>query len=247
MAFVKWCLATTSFTLTKAATLIRRPLTPTIRFLSSTFACFRSTLCGVGATGGGGVQVRAFWARCGGAARERHTYAEAAIRLSTGRTTAGAFYGQAGLASQASGFHNHCCRDCKRGLEQPHDLYEIALRNCMERTYDFLKNRGERKRTTHIIIEGRGSKEDRQLTEAFRRIRHGENSPGQTLPGLDIVFADKKANLAGLQISDLTARPMGRHCINPEQSNRAWDAIEPKLLRSPQGDVDGWGLSLLPK
>ena len=55
----------------------------------------------------------------------------------------------------------------KRGLEQPHDLYEIALRNCMERTYGFLENSGERKRTTHIIIEGRGSKEDRQLTEAF--------------------------------------------------------------------------------
>ena len=135
----------------------------------------------------------------------------------------------------------------KRGLEQPHDLYEIALRNCMERTYGFLENRGERKRTTHIIIECRGSKEDRQLTEAFRRIRRSENSPGQTLPGLDIVFADKKANWAGLQIADLTARPIGRHCIDPEQPNRAWDAIEPKLLRSPQGDVDGWELTILPK
>jgi hypothetical protein len=135
----------------------------------------------------------------------------------------------------------------KRGLEQPHDLYEIALRNCMERTYGFLKNRGERKRTTHIIIEGRGSKEDRQLTEAFRRIRRGENSSGQTLPGLDIVFADKKANSAGLQIADLTARPIGRHFIDPHQPNRAWNSLESKLLRSPQGDVDGWGLTVLPK
>ncbi len=135
----------------------------------------------------------------------------------------------------------------KRGLEQPHDLYEIALRNCMERTYGFLENPGERKRTTHIIIEGRGSKEDRQLTEAFQRIRHGENSSGQTLPGLDIVFADKKANSAGLQIADLTARPIGRHFIDPKQSNRAWKSLESKLLRSPQGDVDGWGLTILPK
>ena len=135
----------------------------------------------------------------------------------------------------------------KRGLEQPHDLYEIALRNCMERTYGFLKNRGERKRTTHIIIEGRGSKEDRQLMEAFRRIQHGKNSSGQTLPGLDIVFADKKANSAGLQIADLTARPIGRHFIDPHQPNRAWNSLESKLLRSPQGDVDGWGLTVLPK
>lgn len=135
----------------------------------------------------------------------------------------------------------------KRRLEQPHDPYEIALRNCMERTCGFLGNLGECKRTTHIIIESRGNKEDRQLTEAFRRIRHGENPSGQTLPSLDIEFADKKANSAGLQIADLTARPIGRHFIDPEQSNRAWDAIEPKLLRSPQGDVDGWGLTISPK
>lgn len=135
----------------------------------------------------------------------------------------------------------------KRRLEKPHDLYEIALRKCMERTHGFLANLGERKRTTHIIIESRGSKEDRQLTEAFRRIRHGENPSGQALPSLDIVFADKKANSAGLQIADLTARPIGRHFIDPEQPNRAWDSLEPKLLRSPQGDVDGWGLTILPK
>ena len=135
----------------------------------------------------------------------------------------------------------------KRRLEKPHDLYEIALRNCMERTYDFLTNLGERNWTTHIIIESRGSKEDRQLTEAFRRVRHSENPSDQTLQGLEIVFADKKANSAGLQIADLTARPIGRHFIDSEQSNRAWDAIETKLLRSPQGDVDGWGLTILPK
>ena len=121
----------------------------------------------------------------------------------------------------------------KRGSVQPHNLYEMALRNCMERTYGFLENRGEHKRTTHIIIEGRGGKEDRQLTEAFRRIRRGENSSGQTLPGLDIVFADKKTNSTGLQIADLTARPIGRYCIDPKQSNRAWNAIDPKLWHSP--------------
>lgn len=120
----------------------------------------------------------------------------------------------------------------KRGLRQLHNLYERALRDCMELIYGFLQNLGESNRTTHIIIESRGNKEDRQLAEAFRRIRHGENLSGRTLPSLDLVFADKKVNSAGLQIADLTARPIGRHCIDPKQSNRAWDAIEPKLLRS---------------
>ncbi len=61
------------------------------------------------------------------------------------------------------------------------------------------------------------------------------------MPGLEIVFADKKTHSAGLPLADSTARPIGRHALGPTQSNRAWDIIEPKLHRSPQGEVSGWG------
>ncbi len=70
---------------------------------------------------------------------------------------------------------------------------------------------------------------------AFRRIRDG------AMPGLEIVFADKKTPSAGLQLADLTARPIGCHALSPTQSNRAWDIIEPKSHCSPQGEVSGWG------
>jgi hypothetical protein len=59
-------------------------------------------------------------------------------------------------------------------------------------------------------------------------------------------FADKRTNSAGLQLADLTARPIGRHVMDPAQPNRAWDIIEPKLRRSPQGEVNGWGLNIFP-
>ncbi|MDK9721935.1 MAG: DUF3800 domain-containing protein [Rhodospirillales bacterium] len=127
----------------------------------------------------------------------------------------------------------------------PHNPYEIALTFCMERAFAFLKSKGQHSSTTHLIVERRGHKEDDELELAFRRIRDGANQCGP-MPGFEIVFADKKINSAGLQIADLTARPIGRHVLNPDQANRAWEIIEPKLHRNLSGKVHGWGFKVFP-
>lgn len=128
------------------------------------------------------------------------------------------------------------------------DPYELTFNACAERLHSFLENEGQQELRTHIIIESRGPKEDSQLEMAFQLAQYGTNSLNRTMPEFVVRFADKKTNSAGLQIADLTARPIGRHFIDPEQSNRAWDTIEPKLLRSSQqGNVDGLGLTILPK
>ena len=128
---------------------------------------------------------------------------------------------------------------------EPDNPYEIALTFCMERAYKFLHAKGQHDRQTHIVVEKRGRREDDDLELAFRRIRDGANLEGP-MPGFEIVFADKKTNSAGLQLADLTARPIGRHVLDPTQPNRAWDIIEPKLRRSPAGVVRGWGLKVFP-
>lgn len=128
---------------------------------------------------------------------------------------------------------------------EPGNPYEMALTFCMERAHAFLRDRGQHERTTHIVVERRGKREDDDLELAFRRIRDGANYVGE-MPGFEIVFADKKTNSAGLQLADLTARPIGRHVLDPTQPNRAWDIIEPKLRRSPAGVVKGWGLKIFP-
>lgn len=56
----------------------------------------------------------------------------------------------------------------------------------------------------------------------------------------------KQANHCGLQIADLIARPIGTHVLRTEQPNRAYDIIEAKFHRSPDGLVDGWGLKCYP-
>lgn len=132
-----------------------------------------------------------------------------------------------------------------RQYVDPANPYEMALTVCMERAYRFLRERGQHERTTHIVVERRGRREDDELELAFRRIRDGANLEGP-MPGFEIVFADKKTNSAGLQLADLTARPIGRHVLDPTQPNRAWDIIAPKLRRSPAGQVQGWGLKIFP-
>jgi len=47
-------------------------------------------------------------------------------------------------------------------------------------------------------------------------------------------------------LSELMARPVGIHHLRPDQKNRAYEILEPKLRRSPQGKIAGWGLKIIP-
>ena len=128
---------------------------------------------------------------------------------------------------------------------KPENPYKLALRFCMERAYAFLREREQHADITHIVVERRGRREDDELEFAFRQIRDGANCQG-AMPCFEIVFADKKINSPGLQLADLTARPIGRHVMDPAQPNRAWDIIERKLYRNPAGRIDNWGLKVFP-
>ena len=55
---------------------------------------------------------------------------------------------------------------------------------------------------------------DAELELAFRRILDGGNRWGK-LSCFELVFADKRTNSAGLQLTDLAARPIGRHVLAP--------------------------------
>jgi hypothetical protein len=108
--------------------------------------------------------------------------------------------------------------------------YHLALGFCVENVFQFLEKRGQGDRTTHFIFERRGAKEDRDLELEFRRTTDGQNTMARKLTNFEIRFVDKKANSAGMQLADLTARPIGLRVIKPTQSNRAFDLVERKLV-----------------
>ncbi len=125
----------------------------------------------------------------------------------------------------------------------PAHVYYTALAFCLERLYRHLRPLCAGGTTT-VVLEARGGKEDDQMELAFRR-SCANNATGYQLP-FEPMVVSKKSNCSGLQIADMFARPIGLHILRPGQPNRAYDTIEPKLRRSANGRVLGWGLKIFP-
>jgi hypothetical protein len=127
----------------------------------------------------------------------------------------------------------------------PANPYDLALGFGLERITRHLEDLGQAA-TTFVTMERRGRREDDQLELEFRRVRDGRNILDERLP-LEPVFASKHANLAGLQLADLVARPIGLHRLRPDQENRAYEIVATKLRRRPHdGKVEGWGVKHFP-
>ena len=109
-------------------------------------------------------------------------------------------------------------------VEVPTNPYEVAFAVCLDGAKQFLKSKSQEGRTTHVIVEKRGKSEDQDLEVAFMMFNKADAL-------FDISFADKKTNSTGMQLADLTARPIGRHYIDPSQPNRAYDSIKAKILK----------------
>lgn len=128
--------------------------------------------------------------------------------------------------------------------------YHIALGFCLETLLEFLTEKGQEHLTTHVIVERRGIKEDKDLELEFRRMCDGANKLRRPLP-FDIVFADKRVNSTGLQLADLVARPVGMSLVRAGQDNRAFDALKRKFYcsggRQNVGTgFENWGLKIFP-
>jgi hypothetical protein len=126
----------------------------------------------------------------------------------------------------------------KQQYARPENPYHLAMEFCLERLY-YETNSGPQKGRIHVIFESRGKAEDAALELEFRRVC----SRGYPF---EPVFAPKGSNSTGLQLADLVARPIGRKVLAPDQSNRAYEALEPKFRRSAVGKIHGFGLKLFP-
>ena len=114
-----------------------------------------------------------------------------------------------------------------------HNPYHFAMQLGLERVEKYLRRREPQERLTHVVFEARGKREDDELELEFRRVCDGQNFRKNKL-AFQIVVAAKQINSTGLQLADLTARPIGRHIMNPAQTNRAFEIIEKKLETSSE-------------
>ncbi len=144
-----------------------------------------------------------------------------------------------------------CLKETKSPEEGGQNPYHIALDFCLDGLYDFLEEKNQLGRRTHVLVECRGKKEDKELELEFRRLCDGNQRKGVSLP-FDVVFLDKRTNAVGLQLADLIARPIGIHYLRPNQDNRAFEIIKNKILcrggRQQLGeDYEGYGLKFVPQ
>ncbi len=129
--------------------------------------------------------------------------------------------------------------------QNPVGPYDYAMEIGLERVFRHLESLGQAEHSTAVVVECRGRKEDAALELAFRRVCDGNNAIHRPLP-FQLVMAAKASNSAGLQLTDLMARPVGLKHLRPTQPNRAYDIIEAKFRRSPAGKFEGWGLKTIP-
>lgn len=126
----------------------------------------------------------------------------------------------------------------------PAHPYHMAMQFGLERIFGFLRLQGQHEKTTFLVCEGRGAKEDRDLELEFLRVRDGLNYHRERLP-FELIIADKRINCEGLQMADLTARPIGLSVLRPGQPNRAMEVLEGKFSTSG-GRKEGIGLKVFP-
>lgn len=116
----------------------------------------------------------------------------------------------------------------------PWDPYALAITFCMEEAAARLIGHGQQAREVSVILEARGSNEDRQLEVEMARVARGDpriGRPSQQVQQIDWQprFCDKRCNSSGLQLADLAARPLGLSYLRPGQTNRAADILRAKL------------------
>lgn len=165
-----------------------------------------------------------------------------------------AFYDELTEIIDESNFILISCVIDKRRLRERSQLgsnpYHLALGFCVETLYELMEEKKQQEFPTHVVVECRGPKEDRDLELEFRRVCDGDNRWNKRLP-FRIVMADKKTNSSGLQLADLVARPIGIATLRPQQENRAFEVLKQKFFcsggRKKLGvGYEGWGLKIHP-
>lgn len=130
-------------------------------------------------------------------------------------------------------------------VAEPIGAYDFAMEKGLAAVHHYLCEQGQSELQTPVIVECRGRKEDKELELTFRRFC--DITPEHSSPLLfDLVMVPKTANSAGLQLADLIARPVGLHHLRPLQSNRAFEILQTKLHRGPDGNSEGFGLLRVP-
>lgn len=134
----------------------------------------------------------------------------------------------------------------KDQYHDPANPYNLCLQFILERSVMFLG------RTTEKLIfriESRETHNDRKLAEVYENFRLNDQRffKKEEIQSkfVDLSFNQKTQNIAGHQIADLAAYPIGVSVLDGNRENKAFDIIKTKL-HSKNGTYENFGLKVFP-
>lgn len=113
------------------------------------------------------------------------------------------------------------------------DVYEIALSFIVERSIFYIDSLDKTISKLYFIMERRGKKEDNRLLSHFNKLLQVGTyylTPERIESyNLRIEFREKRQNINGLQLADLSAYPIARYVMDKERANPAFEIVKPKI------------------
>lgn len=127
----------------------------------------------------------------------------------------------------------------------PDNPYHLCFRFILERAAMYL-GRGDGKLL--FRIESRETHNDRKLADEYEKFRSGtQHFPAAEVQSkfVDLSFNQKTQNIAGMQLADLVAYPIGKWVMDKTKENKPFELIESKLHKK-NGKYENCGLKIFP-
>jgi hypothetical protein len=130
----------------------------------------------------------------------------------------------------------------------PTNPYHLCLQFILERAVMYL---GRSNGKMMFRIESRETHNDQKLSEVyelFRNTNHRLFNTEEIQSKLtDLSFNQKIQNIAGMQIADLVAYPIGKWVLDNSKENKAFTIIQKKLHKKPRTETFlNYGLKVFP-
>lgn len=137
--------------------------------------------------------------------------------------------------------------ELKNKYHAPDSPYNICLQFILERSIMFL---GRTKEQLIFRIESRETHNDRKLAEVYEKFRlsgGGFFKKEEVMSKFsDLSFNQKIQNIAGHQIADLIAYPIGVAVLDEKRENKPFDIVKTKF-HSKNGTYENCGLKVFPQ
>lgn len=129
---------------------------------------------------------------------------------------------------------------------EPDNPYNLCLQFILERAVMFLGRSSDK---LIFRIESRETHNDRKLAEVYEKFRLVDHQyfKKEEIQSkfVDFSFNQKSQNIAGHQIADLMAYPIGVSILDNKRENSAFDIVRTKF-HSKNGTYQNYGLKLFP-